>query len=101
LVIIILSQALLNTLINPKLLYNMDNIIVPLPNIPCEGGGTQNSSKAKMPISKVEAPKFAKMSIASKLDFKLSSTLILSFKTKHFETQNKFLNLSINLVMNL
>jgi hypothetical protein len=21
--------------INPKLLYNMDNIIVPLPNIPC------------------------------------------------------------------
>jgi hypothetical protein len=43
-----------------------------------------------MPISKVEAPEFAKMSIASKLDFKLSSTLILSFKTKHFETENNF-----------
>jgi hypothetical protein len=43
-----------------------------------------------MTITKVEAPKFAKMSIASKSDFKLSSTLILSFKTKQFETQNNF-----------
>jgi hypothetical protein len=43
-----------------------------------------------MTITKVEAPKFAKMSIANKLDFKLSNTLILSFKTKKIETQNNF-----------